>query len=104
MTKIQRALSTALFAGAALGATAAQAAEDPQVRAWAATCATCHGTNGASATGIPAIAGLDSERAYTLLKEFKEGTRPATVMHQHAKGYTDEELKSLAAYFSRQRP
>ena len=36
------------------------------------------------------------------LQGFKAGTRPATVMHQHAKGYTDAELEVLADYFSRQ--
>jgi cytochrome c553 len=53
---------------------------------------------------MPAIAGQDRGKLATLLKEFKNGTRPATVMHQHAKGYTDQELERLAAYFSRQRP
>jgi cytochrome c553 len=32
--------------------------------------------------------------------EFKAGKRPATIMHQHAKGYSDDELKRIAQYFS----
>ena len=34
------------------------------------------------------------------LKEFKAGKRPATIMHQHAKGYTDEQLELIAGYFA----
>lgn len=104
MSKFARSLLTAGYASALMGSAPAFAAEDYQVRAWAASCAGCHGTNGASIGGMPAIAGQDREKLLTALKEFKEGVRPATVMHQHAKGYTDEELALLASYFASQRP
>jgi sulfide dehydrogenase cytochrome subunit len=32
--------------------------------------------------------------------DFKTGKKPATIMHQLSKGYTDEQLEQLAAYFS----
>jgi cytochrome c553 len=34
------------------------------------------------------------------LKAFKEGTRPATVMHQITKGLTDEQVNTIATYYS----
>ncbi|EXI71532.1 MAG: Flavocytochrome c cytochrome subunit [Candidatus Accumulibacter sp. SK-11] len=37
------------------------------------------------------------------MKAFKNGTRPATIMHQLAKGYTDEEIAILAEYFAKQK-
>ena len=42
------------------------------------------------------------DKSYLLqqLKEFKAGNRPATIMHQHAKGYTDEQLELIAGYFA----
>lgn len=104
MSKVARSLFGLGFAGALMLSLSASAAEDYQVRAWAASCAGCHGTNGASIGGMPTIAGQDREKLLTALKEFKEGVRPATVMHQHAKGYTDEELALLARYFASQRP
>ncbi|HRD34756.1 MAG TPA: c-type cytochrome [Rhodocyclaceae bacterium] len=104
MSKIDRSLRAAGLAGVLMSSAGAFAAEDYQVRAWAASCAGCHGTGGASVGGMPAIAGQDREKLLTALKEFKEGVRPATVMHQHAKGYTDEELALLASYFASQRP
>lgn len=73
-----------------------------QTRAWAASCAACHGTGGAAHTGIPAIAGQDKAVLQQKLLAFKAGTLPATVMRQHAKGYTDEQLTRLAEHFSRQ--
>ena len=73
-----------------------------QTRAWAASCAACHGTGGAARTGIPAIAGQDQAVLQHKLLAFKAGTLPATVMHQHAKGYTDEQLARLAEHFSKQ--
>ena len=104
MSKIARGFLGLGFASALTLSFSASAAEAYQVRAWAASCAGCHGTNGASIGGMPAIAGQDREKLLTALKEFKEGVRPATVMHQHAKGYTDEELALLASYFASQRP
>lgn len=104
MSNFARSLLTAGYACALMGSGGVFAAEDYQVRAWAASCAGCHGTNGASVGGMPVIAGQDRQKLLTALKEFKEGARPATVMHQHAKGYTDEELALLASYFAAQRP
>jgi sulfide dehydrogenase cytochrome subunit len=39
----------------------------------------------------------------TQLKAFKAGTRPATIMHQLAKGYTDAQIEQLAGYFAAQK-
>jgi cytochrome c553 len=37
------------------------------------------------------------------MAEFRAGTRPATVMHQIAKGYGEAETAALADYFSQQK-
>jgi sulfide dehydrogenase cytochrome subunit len=74
-----------------------------QARSLAANCTGCHGRNGVSAGAIPSIAGLERAYIVTAMQEFKAGTRQATVMHQHAKGYTDPEIELLAAYFSQQK-
>ena len=37
------------------------------------------------------------------MKEFKSGARPATLMHQLAKGYSDEQIEAIAAYFAAQK-
>jgi sulfide dehydrogenase cytochrome subunit len=72
----------------------------------AATCANCHGTLGKGIPGgsIPNLAGLKNEYFVEQMLAFKSGTRPATIMHQLAKGYTDEQIRLLATYFASQQP
>ena len=89
--------------GIALPAFQAQAAEDKHARNLAASCAACHGTNGHSTGGTAVLAGMDKSLFVGTMKAFKSGERPATVMHQHAKGYSDEEYELLAEFFSAQK-
>ena len=77
--------------------------QDQSARSLAANCTGCHGPNGNSAGAIPTIAGLEKTYFVTAMQEFKSGARQATVMHQHAKGYNDQEIEILAAYFSTQQ-
>ncbi len=84
------------------GAGSTLAADQVNGRNWAATCTGCHGTNGHSQGGMPLLAGLDKAYIVNAMKEFKAGTRPATVMHQHAKGYSDEQIERIAEYFAAQ--
>jgi cytochrome c553 len=37
------------------------------------------------------------------MKAFRSGSRPATVMHQLAKGYSDAQVETIAAYFAAQK-
>ena len=39
-----------------------------------------------------------------LMKAFQDGSRPATVMHQHAKAYSDDEIEQMAAIFAAVKP
>lgn len=74
-------------------------------RALAATCTTCHGTDGRSVGGVPpSLAGVNKAIMLQQLKDFRDGKRPATIMHQHAKGYTDDQLEQIAGYFSAVKP
>ena len=68
----------------------------------AASCANCHGPDGRSTGGIPTLRGLPEQHLLQRLQAFKAGTAPdATVMTRLAKGYDDEQLKALAAWFSK---
>jgi cytochrome subunit of sulfide dehydrogenase len=72
------------------------------MRSLAATCANCHGTEGRTAEGshIPGLAGMPRDYMITQIKAFKDGSRPATVMQQLAKGFTDQQIESVATYFA----
>lgn len=70
-------------------------------RSLAATCFTCHGTDGRSVGGVPpSLAGRDRTELVQQMKDFKAGRRPATIMQQHAKGYTDAQIEQIAGYFA----
>ncbi|KAA3652337.1 MAG: cytochrome C [Proteobacteria bacterium] len=73
-------------------------------RLLAATCANCHGTDGHSAGGTESLAGIPGDTLLRKLAAFTSGEKPATIMHQIAKGYTPEQLALIAAYFAAQRP
>jgi cytochrome c553 len=93
-----------LFAAFVCAAPYSLHAQDHAARSLAATCANCHGTEGRSATkDVASLAGLPKEHIVSQMKAFKDGTRPATVMHQLAKGYTDQQIELLAAYFAAKR-
>lgn len=83
----------------------AHAQDASAVRALAATCATCHGTDGRSVGNVPpSLAGQNRQLLLQALREFRDGKRPATIMHQQAKGYTDAQFELLADYFSAIKP
>jgi len=85
-----------------LAAAAAAQAQVNQIRVWAAACANCHGTDGRAQTGNEPLAGKDKDELVQKLLDFKSGRKPATIMHQLSKGYTDEQLAQIAAYFAAQ--
>jgi sulfide dehydrogenase cytochrome subunit len=97
------ALSVAI---AALSATVAiaQGGDPKSARSIAATCANCHGTGGVSVGDIESLAGKPREEIVRKMQEFKSGARPATIMNQLAKGYTDEQIEALAGWFAAQKP
>ena len=92
--------------GAQDARTAADAAHDaqaaPAVRLLAATCANCHGPQGDSPGAMPSIAGLPREHLVERLRMLRAGAADATLMHQLAKAYSDDEIERLAAHFALQ--
>ena len=70
----------------------------------AAQCDGCHGPSGASSgPAIPNIGGHDPEFLIEQMKGFASGDIPSTIMGRIAKGYTDDEIKRLAAHYAKQK-
>jgi cytochrome subunit of sulfide dehydrogenase len=89
---------------AALAALPAPAQDMLLARNLAATCTNCHGTYGRARGEIAPLAGMPADKLLALVADFKSGARPATIMHQIAKGYSDDQLKLIAAYYAAQKP
>lgn len=103
MRVLRHVLNIGTVAGLTLSCIGHAAAQDYAARAWTASCASCHGTNGRSAGAVPSLAGRSKGDLMILLREFKSGKRKtATIMHQYAVGYSDAELERMAEFFSRQ--
>ena len=73
------------------------------VRSWAAGCANCHGTNGRAEPGNESLAGANKDEMVKKMLDFKAGRKPATIMHQLAKGYSDAQIVAIAGYFAAQK-
>ena len=75
------------------------------VRAMAADCASCHGTDGHAAPGslIPPLAGRPRGDVARAMADYRRSARPATVMQQISRGFTDAESEALDEYFAHQK-
>ena len=96
-----------LFAGVLALATLPVQASDNAMLAGqrlAANCAACHGTNGATVgSAFRPLAGMPREAIVESMQAFRNGSRPATIMHQLSKGYTDQQIAAMAAFFAAQK-
>lgn len=96
MKKINRMLSGLVLASLSSWASA----DALQVRSMAASCSACHGTNGVALQGMESLAGQTKEDLLKKMQDFKSGKKPATLMHQLSKGYSDAQIEQLASYFA----
>ncbi len=91
--RIAVAVSGVLFAGAVSAA---------NIEGLARTCNNCHGTGGVSVGhSMPSIAGLSETYLKNILMEWKTGARASANMTRLIKGYTDDEIAGLAAYYAK---
>ena len=83
----------------------AQTADQLYKRGLAATCANCHGTDGKGVVdgGMPLINNLTSAQMLEKLKAYKSGALEGTIMPQLAKGYSDEQLITIANQLSKKQ-
>ncbi len=68
------------------------------------TCVGCHGPNGSSlGPATPSIAGMSKFAFIQAMQEAKRNERPTTIMGRLARGYTDEDIETMADFFSEQK-
>lgn len=66
-------------------------------------CAGCHGVRGTGADPIARLAGRPASEISGQMTAFATNQRPGTIMGRIARGYTDEQIAAIAAYFAAQR-
>lgn len=99
---MQKTFKYALAAGVvALSASAGAVAGGASAGMLSDTCYGCHGTDGASnGPAIPNIAGLSHDYLADTMAGYASGDIPSTIMGRIAKGYTEEEIDTIATFFA----
>jgi cytochrome c553 len=85
---------------ASIVAAVAASAEPP---AGAVSCSGCHPASTRVTSPVPRLIGLDQAAIVRAIQEFRSGQRAGTVMDRIAKGFTDEEVQAIAAWYATQR-
>jgi cytochrome subunit of sulfide dehydrogenase len=87
----------------ALAFTSIAAAGPADIPAGAAACSGCHPTKQFVATQVPRLTGRNAAQIVAAMAEFRSGARPATVMDRIVKGFTDDEISAIAAWYAAQK-
>jgi cytochrome c553 len=91
--------STTTTTTTAGGSTAPAITAPDGARLLASQCFQCHGMNGSSASGIESIAGESAAGLVDEMLEMKYSTK-VDIMHYQAKGYSEDEIRSMATYIA----
>ena len=83
-----------------IAAAVVASAEPP---AGAASCSGCHPASTRVTSPVPRLVGLDRAAIVRAMQEFRSGQRAGTVMDRIAKGFTDDEVQAIAAWYATQR-
>jgi sulfide dehydrogenase cytochrome subunit len=96
-------MSTVVAAAIALLAVAAAVVASAEPPAGAVSCSGCHPASAKVTSPVPRLAGQDRAAIVRAMQEFRSGQRAGTVMDRIAKGFTDDEIQALAAWFAAQK-
>jgi cytochrome c553 len=91
--RLASALALAMLPAAALAADAPPGAS---------SCSGCHAPAVSAATIVPPINGRPAAETASIMREFRSGARPATVMGRIAKGFNDAEIDAIAQWLGAQ--
>jgi sulfide dehydrogenase cytochrome subunit len=69
----------------------------------AASCSGCHAAGTIAAASVSRLYGRDANEIMTAMTGFRDGSVPATVMNRIAKGFSDDELRAIAAWLAAQK-
>jgi cytochrome c553 len=93
-------LLAAAIGSLSIAAAVVASAEPP---AGAAACSGCHPASTRITSPVPRLAGRDSTAIVKAMQDFRSGARAGTVMDRIAKGFTDEEIQAIAAWYAAQK-
>ena len=86
-----------------LASIAAAVTASAELPAGAASCSGCHPSSARVTSPVPRLNGIDRAAIVRAMQDFRSGQRTGTVMDRIAKGFTDEEIQAIAAWYAAQR-
>lgn len=69
----------------------------------AASCTGCHPTSTRVTSPVLRLHGMERTAIIRAMQDFRAGTRTGTVMDRIARGFTDEEIQAIAAWYAAQK-
>jgi len=69
----------------------------------ALACSGCHPAGRTVDTTVPRLNGRNPADIVTAMQAFKSGQLPSTVMDRIAKGFSEDEVKAIAAWYGAQK-
>ena len=75
---------------------------DLNVKYMASMCSSCHIPDKNVSDVIPSLVGYDKKKFLVYFNNLKNSNDNSEIMYQIAQGYTTEEIKKLAEFFSHQ--
>jgi sulfide dehydrogenase cytochrome subunit len=69
----------------------------------ALACSGCHPASRAADTTVPRLDGRNPADIVIAMQAFKSGQLPSTVMDRIAKGFSEDEVKAIAAWYGAQK-
>jgi cytochrome c553 len=93
-------MSAALLLSSIGAACAAGFADAPP---GASSCSGCHPADRSVESSVPSLIGRNPPDVVAAMAAFKSNQLPSTVMGRIAKGFSDEEIRAIAAWFGAQK-
>jgi cytochrome c553 len=95
----------AVFFSVGVWAADEQPVQTPPVEETVKQCAACHGEDGNKPVtpDTPKLGGQHADYLAKALRDYKDGARKNPIMGAMAAALTEQQMKELAAYFSRQK-
>jgi cytochrome subunit of sulfide dehydrogenase len=95
--------ATRVFVAGILALLASGAALAADAPPGAAGCSGCHAANPRVDTPVPPLAGRPAADIAKEMIAFKSGERKGTIMDRIARGFSDEEIQAIAAWYAGQK-
>ena len=98
--RLVAALAATIIPVATATVSAAMAAEAPP---GATSCSGCHASASGVDSPVPPLAGRNAADVIRQMQAFRSGEVQTTVMDKIAKGFSEEEIQAIAAWYAEQK-